>query len=163
MKLMDRGQGTAFSDGKVAILSGGGGLCSTVDDYLKFAEMLRRGGEYNGTRLLAPKTVELMTRNGLRGDLTSMGQPVFSEVSYDGVGFGLGVAVMLDPGVAKTAGSEGDFGWGGMASTVFWVDPATEMTCIFFTQLVPSSSYPVRKEIRALAYSSMLDRRSSER
>ena len=157
MKLMDRGKGSAFSDGKVAILSGGGGLCSTVDDYLKFAEMLRRGGEYNGTRLLAPKTVEIMTRNGLRGDLTSMGQPVFSEVSYDGVGFGLGVAVMLDPGVAKTAGSEGDYGWGGMASTVFWVDPKTEMTCIFFTQLVPSSSYPVRKEIRSLAYSSLTD------
>ena len=156
MKLMDTGPGTAFSDGSVAILSGGGGLCSTIDDYLKFAEMLRRGGELNGTRLLAPKIIETMTRNAFWGDLTSMGQPVFSEVSYDGIGFGLGVSVMLDPGVAKTSGSEGDFGWGGMASTVFWVDPKLEMTTIFFTQLVPSSSYPVRKEMRAMAYSSLI-------
>ena len=155
LKLMDTGPGTAFSEKEVAILSGGGGLCSTIDDYLKFAEMLRRGGEFNGTRLLAPKTVETMTRNGLRGDLASMGQAVFSEVAFDGIGFGLGVAVMLDPGVAKTSGTEGDFGWGGMASTVFWVDPKLEMTTIFFTQLVPSSSYPVRKEMRAMAYSSL--------
>lgn len=156
MALMDT-PGGAFAEGAVKIFSGGGGLCSTIDDYLIFAEMLRRNGAHNGTRLLAPKTVELMTRNALGGDLASMGQPVFSEVSFEGIGFGLGVSVTLDPGVAKTLSSEGDYGWGGVASTVFWVDPALEMTTIFFTQLVPSSSYPVRKEIRAMTYSSLVD------
>jgi CubicO group peptidase (beta-lactamase class C family) len=155
LKLMDTGPGTAFSKEQVAILSGGGGLTSTITDYLKFAEMLRGNGASGDVRLLAPKTVEMMTRNSLRGDLASMGQPVFSEVSFDGVGFGLGVSVTLDPGVAKTASTEGDYGWGGMASTMFWVDPALELTAIFFTQLVPSSSYPVRKEMRAMTYSSL--------
>ena len=156
LKPMDRGAGTAFGPGRVKQHSGGGGLMSTATDYLKFAEMLRGGGALGDTRLLAPKTVEMMTRNALRGDLAAMGQPVFSEVSYDGVGFGLGVSVTLDPGLAKTAASEGDYGWGGMASTVFWVDPALEMVAIFLTQLVPSSSYPLRKEIRALTYSSLV-------
>ena len=157
LALMDAGATSAFHSGEVRQFSGGGGLTSTIDDYLRFAEMLRGMGALGNVRLLAPKTVETMTRNALRGDLASMGQPVFSEVSYDGVGFGLGVAVMLDPGVAKTAGSEGDYGWGGMASTVFWVDPASEMTVIYLTQLVPSSSYPNRKELRAMAYSSLTD------
>ena len=156
MALMDKGGAeSAFAAGKVRQFSGGGGLTSTIEDYLRFAEMLRRGGALGDVRLLAPKTVETMTRNALRGDLASMGQAVFSEVAFDGIGFGLGAAVMLDPGVAKTAGSEGDYGWGGMASTVFWVDPKAETSVIFFTQLAPSSSYPLRKEIRSLAYSSL--------
>ena len=155
MKLMDPGASTAWSEG-VKQASGGGGLVSTIDDYHRFAEMLRGGGWLGEARLLSPLTVGLMTRNALRGDLAANGQPVFSEVAYDGIGFGLGVSVTLDPGLAKVASSEGDFGWGGMASTVFWVDPKLEMTAIFLTQLVPSSTYPLRKELRALTYASLI-------
>lgn len=157
MKLMESPRASAFRAGQVRQFSGGGGLTSTIDDYLIFAEMLRSGGALGPVRMLAPKTVEIMTSNALRGDLASMGQPVFSEVSFDGIGFGLGVAVTLDPAIAKTAGSKGDYGWGGLASTMFWVDPLAEMTAIFFTQLVPSSAYPNRKEMRALVYSSLTD------
>ena len=156
LKLMDDGQDTAWAKGKVNMYSGGGGLVSTAADYLRFAEMLRGGGALGDVRLLSPTTVGLMTSNALRGDLASMGQPVFSEVSFDGIGFGLGVSVTLEPGLAKTLSSAGDFGWGGMASTMFWVDPKLEMTAIFLTQLVPSSAYPNRKEMRALTYSSLL-------
>lgn len=158
LRLMDPGHGSAFGAGQVRQYSGGGGLTSTIDDYCRFADMLRRrGGSADGHRLLAPRTVELMATNALGGDLASMGQPVFSEVSFDGVGFGLGVSVTIDPGRAKTACNAGDYGWGGMASTMFWVDPVYDMVTIFFTQLVPSSSYPNRKELRAMAYSSLTD------
>ncbi len=155
MKLSDPADASSYAG--VTMFSGGGGLVSSADDYLRFCEMLRGGGRLGDTRLLAPKAVELMTANALRGDLASMGQPVFSEVSFDGIGFGLGVAVMLNPALAKTLGSAGDFGWGGMASTVFWVDPREEMSVLFMTQLIPSSSYPLRKELRALVYSSLID------
>jgi len=156
LTLLDPGASSAFRPGAVRILSGGGGLLSTGADYMRFAQMLLGKGEFGGVRLLAPKTVETMTRNALGGDLASMGQPVFSEVSFDGVGFGLGVSVTLDPGVAKTASTEGDFGWGGMASTMFWVDPKLELIGLFLTQLVPSSAYPVRKEMRAMVHSSLV-------
>lgn len=155
LKLMDTAAVTPYRADNVNLHSGGGGLVSTIDDYLRFAEMLRGRGALGDVRLLAPKTVEMMTMNGLPGDLASMGQPVFSEVSFDGVGFGLGVSVTLNPGLAKTASSVGDYGWGGMASTMFWVDPLMDMVTIFMTQLVPSSSYPNRKELRAMAYGAL--------
>ncbi|MGD1926366.1 MAG: serine hydrolase domain-containing protein [Paracoccaceae bacterium] len=155
LKLMDSPAKTPYHADNVALHSGGGGLVSTIDDYLKFAELLRGKGQLGDVRLVAPRTAELMATNALPGDLASMGQPVFSEVSFDGVGFGLGVSVTINPGLAKTACSMGDFGWGGMASTMFWVDPVLDMVVIFMTQLVPSSSYPNRKELRAMAYSSL--------
>lgn len=155
MKLMDPAKGSAFGAGRVQQWSGGGGLVGTADDYMKFAEMLRRGGRLGDIRLLSPRTVRVMMSNALPGDLASMGQAVFSEVPFDGIGFGLGGAVMLDPARAKTLGSPGDFGWGGMASTVFFIDPVEEISAIYLTQLAPSSSYPLRKEFRALVYSSL--------
>jgi CubicO group peptidase (beta-lactamase class C family) len=134
--------------------SGGGGLVSTAYDYWRFAQMLLNKGELNGVRILGRKTVELMTTNHMpnHGDLSSMGVPVFSETPYDGIGFGLGVSVMLDPAKAQILGSPGEFAWGGAASTAFWVDPAEEMIVILLTQLMPSSSYPVRRELRVLTY-----------
>lgn len=136
------------------MLSGGGGLVSTCADYLRFAQMLLNKGELNGVRILGRKTVALMTSNHLpnHGDLSSMGMPVFSETPYDGVGFGLGVSVMLDPAKAQILGSPGEFAWGGAASTAFWVDPVEEQIVIFLTQLMPSSSYPIRRELRVLTY-----------
>jgi CubicO group peptidase (beta-lactamase class C family) len=110
-----------------------------------------------GVRLLGRKTVELMTTNHLRGDMGDMGQPRFSESSYLGIGFGLGFSVMLDPAKAQILGTPGEYAWGGAASTAFWVDPGEDMIVIMMTQLMPSSTYPIRKELRVLSYQSVMD------
>jgi len=137
--------------------SGGGGLASTTGDYLKFCMMLRNKGVLNGVRLLGRKTVELMTINHLRGDMGDMGQARFSESSYLGIGFGLGFSVMLDPAKAQILGSPGEYAWGGAASTAFWIDPVEDMIVIMMTQLMPSSTYPIRKELRVLSYQAVID------
>jgi CubicO group peptidase (beta-lactamase class C family) len=139
--------------------SGGGGLASTTRDYTRFTWMLLNGGELDGVRLLSPRTVRVMTSNHLPGgaDLQQYGRPLFAEVRYDGVGFGLGFARMLDPVAAKLAGNAGEFNWGGLASTAFWVDPADEITVVFMTQLMPSSTYPIRPQLRQLVYQSIVD------
>jgi len=137
--------------------SGGGGLASTTSDYLKFCMMMRNKGALGGVRLLGRKTVELMTVNHLRGDMGDMGQPRFSESSYLGIGFGLGFSVMLDPAKAQILGTPGEYAWGGAASTAFWVDPGEDMIVIMMTQLMPSSTYPIRKELRVLSYQSVID------
>lgn len=157
MIVMDSRDKSAFQIEKVACYSGGGGLISTASDYLKFAEMLRCRGAFEGGQLLGPRTVDFMMENHLDGDLAQYGQAVFSEVSFVGVGFGLGGWVMMDPPLSQMMGSPGDFGWGGMASTVFWVDPIEDMTVLFLTQFIPSSYYPLRKELRALVYQAMTD------
>lgn len=141
----------------VTNLSGGGGLVSTMGDYFRFTEMLRRGGELDGTRLLGRKTLQYMRMNHLPGDMASMGQPRFSEVSYEGIGFGLGFSVVIDPARAQVLASPGEYAWGGAASTVFWLDPVEDMTVIFLTQLRPSSTYPLRPELRALTYQALID------
>lgn len=138
-----------------AFVSGGGGLVSTLSDYLRFARMLLNGGSLDGARLLSPKTLELMTANHLPDgkDLTQLSVSLFSEAAYAGVGFGLGFAVTLDPARTLLPGTAGDFSWGGMASTYFWVDPREELIVIFLTQLMPSATYPLRRELRTLVYS----------
>jgi CubicO group peptidase (beta-lactamase class C family) len=137
----------------VTCFSGGGGLLSTARDYQRFAEMLRGGGALGDVRILGPRTVSFMASNHMPGgvDLAAMGQPVFSETSYEGIGFGLGVSVVLDPAHAQVLTSKGEYAWGGMASTAFWIDPEQDMSVLFLTQLVPSSSYPIRRELRVLA------------
>lgn len=157
LKLVDNSQKTIYEKGSVKGYSGGGGLLSTVSDYLKFADMIRLRGRYEDKQLLGSRTVDFITQNHMPGDLAAMGQPVFSEVSFEGVGFGLGGWVMLDPPKAQMMGSPGDFGWGGMASTVFWVDPLEDLIVIFATQLMPSSFYPIRKELRAMVYQAIID------
>ncbi len=142
-----------------SLLSGGGGLVSTTADYHRFTQLLLGGGELDGTRLLAPGTLDLMTQNHLPGglDLESIGRPLFAETTFDGVGFGLGFSVLLDPVAAKTLGNRGEFAWGGAASTAFWVDPVDEVVAILMTQLLPSSTYPVRSELRQLVYQALID------
>jgi CubicO group peptidase (beta-lactamase class C family) len=142
-----------------SFLSGGGGLVSTAADYLRFCHMLLNGGELDGARVLGRKTVEYMTLNHLPtgGDLASMGQRVFSETTYEGIGFGLGFAVMLDPARAAVVGSVGEYAWGGAASTMFWVDPREELVGMLLTQLIPSSAYPLRREMKALTYQALVD------
>lgn len=157
MKLVDSPDSSRFLK-PPSLHAGGMGLVSTADDYLKFSQMLVNKGEYDGSRLLGRKTVELMTSNHLpnNGDLSSMGQPVFSETPYDGIGFGLGFSVMLDPAKASILGTPGEYAWGGAASTYFFIDPAEEMIVMLLTQLMPSSAYPIRRELRVLAYQSII-------
>jgi len=157
LKLVENAERTVYAEGTVEGLSGGGGLLSTAADYLKFAEMIRQRGRHGSEQILGTRTVDFIMQNHMPGDLASMGQPVFSEVSFAGVGFGLGGWVMLDPPKAQMMGNPGDFGWGGMASTVFWVDPLEDMVVLFLTQLLPSSYYPLRKELRALVHQALID------
>jgi CubicO group peptidase (beta-lactamase class C family) len=141
------------------LLSGGGGLVSTAADYHRFTKMLLQGGELEGTRLLSPRTLARMTQNHLPGgaDLEAVGRPLFAETTFTGVGFGLGFSVVIDPVAEKWMGNRGEFGWGGAASTVFWVDPVDEVIVIFMTQLLPSSTYPIRSELHQLVYQALVD------
>jgi CubicO group peptidase (beta-lactamase class C family) len=136
-----------------SFVSGGGGLVSTADDYMRFAEALRTGAP----RLVGRKTLELMTANHLPGgkDLPQLSRSAFSEAAYDGVGFGLGFATTTAVHKTMVAGNDGDYFWGGAASTFFWIDPAEEMTVLFLTQLIPSSTWPVRRQLRSLIYAAV--------
>ena len=156
LMLIDDPQKSIFGTQR-QICSGGGGSVSTANDYLRFCQMMLNKGELDGVRLLGRKTVELMTTNHLRGDMAAMGQPRFSESSYSGIGFGLGFSVMLDPAKAQILGTPGEYAWGGAASTAFWIDPAEDMAVIMLTQLMPSSTYPIRRELRVLTYQAVVD------
>ncbi len=142
---------------KPNVFSGGGGLASTVGDYLKFCLMLSQGGEYAGARILSPKTIEFMTMNHLPGGKTiaEMGDKTFSETRMDGSGFGLGWAVTTDVIATTQPGSAGTFSWGGMASTFFWIDPVEDLVAIQMTQLMPSGSYPIRPQLQQLVYAAI--------
>ena len=156
----DRAVRSEFSDLAThppTILSGGGGLLSTVPDYVRFTRMLANQGSIEGTRLLSRRTVDLMTTNHLPGDLGQLSAGGFAETTLDGVGFGLGFAVMLDPTRAHSVASVGEYNWGGIYSTCFWVDPVEDLTAVFMTQLMPSSTLPVRAQLRQLIYSSLAD------
>lgn len=139
-------------------LSGGGGLVSTALDYHRFCQMLLNGGELEGERVIGRKTLELMTMNHLpgNGDLASWSQSLFSEATNAGVGFGLGFAVNIDPAANLIPGSLGEYYWGGMFSTAFFVDPVEKVHMVFMTQLSPSSTYPIRRELKTLLYSALL-------
>ncbi|MDT7727447.1 MAG: hypothetical protein QOI21_4023 [Actinomycetota bacterium] len=142
-----------------ACLSGGGGLVSTAADYHRFTQMLLRGGELDGVRLLGPRTVRHMASNHLPGnvDLEEFGRQLFAEMPFNGHGFGLGFSVLQDPIAAKSLSSAGEIAWGGAASTAFWVDPAEDITALFFTQLLPSSTHPLRQELRRLVYQALME------
>ncbi len=139
-----------------AFFSGGGGLVSTMADYHRFCEMLRRGGELNGARIVGPRTLAFMTRNHLTGgqSLAELALDSFSETTPLGVGFGLGFAMTTD-GVRAGTPSEGDYFWGGAASTAFWVDPVQDLVVIFLTQLLPSTTFNFRGQLRSLVYSAI--------
>src|SRR5829696_7607810 len=143
----------------VEFLAGGGGLVSTAADYHRFTRMLLNRGELDGVRLLGSRTVDYMVRNHLPGgvDLAAYARPVFAESEHRGVGFGLGFSVVLDPVGERTLTSAGEYAWGGLASTAFWVDPVERVSAIFLTQLIPSGTYPIRSEMRNLVYSALVD------
>jgi CubicO group peptidase (beta-lactamase class C family) len=140
--------------------SGGGGLVGTAADYLRFCEMLRRGGELGGVRLVGPKTLAFMRTNHLPDGkgITDLAPPgMFSEAAYQGMGFGLGFATITDPARYGVTASPGEFSWGGMASTAFWVDPVEDVCVVFMTQLMPSSTYPIRRELRTMVNAAIVE------
>lgn len=138
--------------------SGGGGLTGTSADYLRFCEMLRRGGELDGARILGPRTLELMHMNHLPGnqDLTQLAIGTFSETANEGVGFGLGFASTLGQVQTGTLGA-GDYYWGGAASTIFWVDPKEDLSVVFMTQLMPSGTFNFRGQLKSIIYGAIID------
>jgi len=145
------------------MLSGGGGLVSTAADYHRFTQFLlpskdSPAGELDGVRLLSPRTVAYMGRNHLPGnqDIAQFGRPLNAESPPVGTGFGLGLAVVIDPVAGRVVCSPGELSWGGAASTAFWLDPAEELTVSFFTQLIPSTSHPLRSQLRQLVYQALL-------
>lgn len=141
-----------------SFFSGGGGLTSTTADYHRFCEMLRRGGELDGARILGPRTLELMHKNHLPGgkDLAGLAIGAFSETAYEGVGFGLGFAMTLGEVEAGTVGA-GDYYWGGAASTIFWVDPKEDLVAIFMTQLMPSATFNFRGQLKNIIYGAIVE------
>nr|AIL90340.1 esterase Est34 [uncultured organism] len=138
--------------------SGGGGLTGTTADYMKFCEMLRRGGELDGHRVIGPRTLAMMHMNHLAGgkDLTQIAIGSFSETSNEGVGFGLGFASTMDEVSTGSLGA-GDYYWGGAASTIFLVDPKEDLTMVFMTQLMPSGTFNFRGQLKSLIYSAIVD------
>lgn len=157
MKLFDEAGAESLWAKGWSFNSGGGGLASTVSDYHRFCRMLLNGGALDGVQIVGPKTLELMTANHLPGgqDLTQMSKSLFSEAEMAGIGFGLGFATTIDSAATLSPCSTGDFYWGGMYSTAFFVDPIEDIIMIFMTQLMPSSTYPVRKEIKTMLYSAL--------
>jgi CubicO group peptidase (beta-lactamase class C family) len=142
------------------LLSGGAGLVGTTADYLRFCRMLLNGGELDGVRVLGRKTIELMSANHLPGggQLRDFAHPGgYGEVGFDGTGFGLTMAVGLGPTVTQTVGSPGEYMWGGLASTLFWIDPVESLIVIFMTQLIPSGTFNFRGQLRALVYGALND------
>ncbi|MAT91195.1 MAG: serine hydrolase [Halioglobus sp.] len=155
MVLQDDGQASDFA--RRTFFSGGGGLLSTVGDYYRFANMLLQGGSVDGVRIIGRKTLELMTANHLPGgvDMTQFATGSFSETAYDGVGFGLGFAMTLDPVRNGHPTSPGTFYWGGLASTLFWVDPREELVIVFATQLIPSRTFNFRGQLENIIYAAL--------
>jgi len=140
--------------------SGAGGLVSTAADYMRFCKMLANGGELDGRRVIGPRTLSLMAMNHFEDgqDLAAMNGGAPTESTRDGIGFGLGFAVLLDPARAQIVGTPGEYYWGGAASTAFFINPNEDgLVMIFLTQLKPSSSYPIRRELRTAIYQAIID------
>jgi CubicO group peptidase (beta-lactamase class C family) len=139
--------------------SGAGGMVSTASDYMRFCKMLANGGELDGARIIGPRTLRFMTLNHLPGghDLAALNSSGPTESARDGVGFGLGFAVLLNPAVSQTLGTPGEYYWGGAASTAFFVSPAEDLSMVFLTQLQPSSSCPIRRELRVAIHQAITD------
>ncbi|MDA0299145.1 MAG: serine hydrolase [Actinobacteria bacterium] len=142
-----------------AMLSGGGGLYGTAADYLRFCQMILNGGVLDGERVVGRHTLSYMGRNHLPGnvDLEAIGRPLFAESAFVGVGFGLGFSVVLDAAASKVPSTAGEMAWGGAASTAFWVDPQEDLAVVFLTQLLPSSTHPIRPELKQLVYQGLAD------
>lgn len=140
------------------MLSGGGGLYGTAANYLRFCQMILNGGILDGERVIGRHTLEYMGKNHLPGnvDLEAIGRPLFAESAFVGVGFGLGFSVVIDAAEGKVPSSNGEMAWGGAASTAFWIDRAEDLAVVFLTQLMPSSTHPIRPELKQLVYQALI-------
>jgi CubicO group peptidase (beta-lactamase class C family) len=156
MKLVEAAASSAYL-APAEMISGGGGLVSTTADYFRFCKMMNQGGHLDGKRYLGRKTIELMQSNHLPEgkDIPQLSVSMFSEAIFNGIGFGLGFSVVTDPAKTMIPGSVGESAWGGLASTAFWLDPKEDLFVIFMTQLMPSSTYPVRRQLRTMVYSAL--------
>jgi CubicO group peptidase (beta-lactamase class C family) len=157
LRLIDDPEKSPYLE-RPTFFAGGSGLTSTMADYLRFCQMLRRDGELDGERILGPRTLRLMTQNHLTGgrDLSQMAIGAFSETAYEGIGFGLGFAMTLDE-VSSGSIAAGDYYWGGAASTISWIDPVEDLVVIFMTQLIPSATFNFRGQLKNIVYSSIVD------
>ena len=131
------------------LIEGAVGLLSTVPDYLRFAQMLLNKGELDGVRVLRPKTVEMMTTNGL--------SEAVQKTRGGSMGWGLANVQVLLNEVPGDPGSKGEYGWDGTAGTIFWVDPAREMVTLLMTQSVPSNPDQIRQQFKAVVYRAVVD------
>lgn len=137
----------AYVNGPRKSFSGGAGLLSTASDYAKFLQMMLNKGSYNGNRILAPSTVELMTVSHL------------GEIKYNwgtGIGFGLGFSVSEDLGDRGVPGSVGEFGWGGAYGSTYWVDPKEDLVVVYFKQLTPTNNVDDQSKLRTLIYQAIV-------
>jgi CubicO group peptidase (beta-lactamase class C family) len=155
--MYDRGEASVWLR-PPRLVSGGGGLVSTALDYHRFCLMCANNGELDGARLVGRKTLDLMRMNHLpgKGDLASLSRSLFSETTNGGAGFGLGFAVTEDVARNMMPGSPGEYYWGGMFTTSFFIDPVERMHVVFMTQLSPSMLYPLRRELKTLIYSALV-------
>ena len=161
----ENGKLVAFDDGEfmdytggTMMESGGGGLVSTARDYLRFAEMMRAGGELHGVRILSPKTVEYMAADHLPGSIDAGGEgerPIVNLLNL-GSGFGLGFGVVRDPVLTGVIGSPGEYSWGGAAGTIFWIDPVEEIVVVSMIQLM-GSPWPLRAEVKVLSNAAIME------
>ena len=160
LKLQDDAQKSTYAT-PPELESGGGGLVSTVHDYMRFCAMMLNGGSLDGVHILSPKTVELFSLNHLPDGqgLAEMAPPgAFSESGYDGIGFSIGCGVNIDVAKTRLPGTLGEYFWGGAASTAFWIDPKEELTVVFMTQVMGTDArLTLRRDLRTLVYSAMTE------
>ena len=137
-------------------------MLSTTADYHRFCQALIGGGAVDGVRLIGPRTLALMTANHLPDgkDLTQVSKALFSEANNAGAGFGLGFGITLDPARALVPGNAGEYYWGGIFSTAFFIDPVEKLHMVFMTQLMPSSAYPIRRQLKTLIYAALTQSRA---
>ena len=140
-----------YFDSDTRWFSGGGGLVSTTRDYLRFCQMLLNGGVLDGNRILSRKTVDLMAIDHIAEI------PRASSISRPGYGFGLNFAVHINPAKSGLNGSVGEYNWGGLAGTIFWIDPVEEMVGLYMIQALPPRFEDSRTQFKRLAYQAIAD------
>lgn len=153
LEIMDKPASSKFAN-NVTFFSGGGGLLSTAEDYMRFSQMMLNGGELDGVRILGSKTVDYMTRNHLSGIFALRSGE--SALNRPGSGFGLGFGVVVDPVAAGVISSAGEYYWGGAAGTIFWIDPVEELIAIVMVQHM-NVQVPLRNTMKALTYGAIVE------
>ncbi len=154
-QIIDRQHGGRFTE-PVTFFSGGGGLLSTAEDYLRFCQMLLNGGELNGQRILGRKTIDYMTLNHLPAIYTNSGEQGGAITTRPGFGWGLGFAITTDPTASGTISSAGEYYWSGIAGTIFWIDPVEELIVISLVQQ-RGQRPPLRNTLKSIVYGAIVD------